>query len=428
MLLFCTIQFIFLNSSNIRLEIKEAFQHSWNNYKSFAWGYDEIQPLDGGKHDNWGGVGVTMIDALDTAILMNMHKEVQDATLWIRYKWSFQKDHFFNVFEMTIRVLGGLISAYELTHNPLFLNKANEVALSFVPAFNGSKLPLSEVNTLKKMSRNGYTNLAQQGSVQLEFYRLAFLTKNKLFMNAADSWSHIYNKAIRPISLNAEYDSLHEYVLKMYLMNTRNYHIKKGYNKMLNTIYKSLLIRCKSAIFLKAKNKNYMDHLSCFTPGMIALGILTNTTYSPNKDLNLAKKLTTACYRLYNTPTGLSGDKFTISSRCEHCSCQIKTIDSKYALRPETVESLFYMWRLTKNEKYRAWGYNIFKSIQKHCYAKFGYAALKNVFSGEKSNEQPTFWMAELLKYLWLLFSDDNILDLNKWILNTEAHFFAKEN
>ena len=97
-----------------------------------------------------------------------------------------------------------------------------------------------------------------------------------------------------------------------------------------------------------------------------------------------------------------------------------------YLLRPETMESIFYMWRLTKDPKWREYGWDIFSAIKTHCRTKEtgGYAGIKevNVKDPIRDNLQQSFWLAETLKYAFLLFSDDDALDLTKWVFNTEAH------
>ena len=98
-----------------------------------------------------------------------------------------------------------------------------------------------------------------------------------------------------------------------------------------------------------------------------------------------------------------------------------------YILRPETVESYFLMWRLTKDPKYREWGWEMVQALDKHCKAEAGYSGIRNVYqvasgSANQDDVQQSFFLAETLKYLFLLFSDDKLIDLKRWVFNTEAH------
>jgi len=99
--------------------------------------------------------------------------------------------------------------------------------------------------------------------------------------------------------------------------------------------------------------------------------------------------------------------------------------DARYILRPETIESLFIAFRLTGDMRYRQYGWNIFQSIQKHCRVETGgYAGVINVDEApaQKEDKMETFFMSETLKYLYLLFTDFDVLPLNEYVFNTEAH------
>ena len=95
-------------------------------------------------------------------------------------------------------------------------------------------------------------------------------------------------------------------------------------------------------------------------------------------------------------------------------------------LRPETVESYFIMWRITRNQKYRDWGWQLVEALDKYCKVEEGgYAGIHNVWrdlGDQKDNVQQSWFLAETLKYLYLLFCDDDVISLDKWVFNTEAH------
>ena len=136
--------------------------------------------------------------------------------------------------------------------------------------------------------------------------------------------------------------------------------------------------------------------------------------------MDLAAKITETCYRMY------SGQKTGLAPEFVRFSSSGMAVGAGHnLLRPEAVEAIYYMWRFTKDPKYREWGWRIFLAFEEHCkVATGGYAGLKNVNSpgGAKDDTMQTFWLAETLKYLLLLFSDDDALDLDKFTINTEAH------
>lgn len=109
---------------------------------------------------------------------------------------------------------------------------------------------------------------------------------------------------------------------------------------------------------------------------------------------------------------------------CRFGGQKVGAINSNYILRPETVESYFIMWRLTHDQKYRDWGWEVVQALELNCRTKYGYSGIKNVYANpvQHDNIQQSFFLAETLKYLYLLFSDDSLLSFDEWVFNTEAH------
>ncbi|RUS19085.1 glycoside hydrolase, partial [Jimgerdemannia flammicorona] len=112
-----------------------------------------------------------------------------------------------------------------------------------------------------------------------------------------------------------------------------------------------------------------------------------------------------------------------------HFILNLTTSVSKYR-NIETIESIFYFYRFTGKGVYREMGWHLFQSINKNCRARSGYSGLRDVTQFHKhhleqnwDDTQESFFFAETLKYLYLLFSDDpKLLRLDQWVFNTEAH------
>lgn len=165
-----------------------------------------------------------------------------------------------------------------------------------------------------------------------------------------------------------------------------------------------------------------LDHLACFLPGTLLLGYQNGL---PETHLKLAIDLLESCYVSYTrNPTHLAGESTRFSMTDDTIS--VDTGDSYNLLRPEFVESLYYFWAFTGNATYQDWGWNIFMAVEK--YAKCedgGYTSLRLV---DRTKIKPmdhmeTFFLAETLKYFYLLFSDNrNEIHLNKFVFNTEQH------
>mgnify|MGYP003386415265 CR=1 FL=1 len=96
-----------------KLKVKEAMQHAWKGYRRYAYGSDELKPLSHRGHNNWGGMGVTLVDSLDTLWIMDMKAEFNEARDWVRDKLSF-----------------------DLSGEKVFLDKANELGLKLLGAFD----------------------------------------------------------------------------------------------------------------------------------------------------------------------------------------------------------------------------------------------------------------------------------------------------
>ncbi|CAN1139590.1 Mannosyl-oligosaccharide 1,2-alpha-mannosidase MNS1 [Linum perenne] len=407
-----------------REKVKEAMIHAWSSYEKYAWGHDELQPQTKNGVDSFGGLGATLIDALDTLYIMGLDEQFQRAREWVANSLDFNKDYDASVFETTIRVVGGLLSAYDLSGDKLFIEKAKDIADRLLPAWDTpTGIPYNIINLEHGNPHNpGWTGgssiLADSGTEQLEFFALSqrtgdpkyhqkaervILELNKTF--PADGLLPIYispdtgTGAISTITFGAMGDSFYEYLLKVWIQGNKTSAVKlyrdmweKSMKGLLSLIRKSTpssytYICEKSGDWLTDK----MDELACFAPGMLALGSAGYEPDESKKFLSLAEE---------DMSVGTSWN----------------------ILRPETVESLFYLWRLTGNKTYQEWGWNIFQAFEKNSRVEGGYVGLKDVNTGIKDNMMQSFFLAETLKYLYLLFSPSSVISLDEWVFNTEAH------
>ena len=104
-------------------DVVAAFRHAWKGYKAHAWGKDELRPISRG-YSTWFDIGLTMVDSLDTMWLMDLREEFTEAKNWVKNSLQFHSNKYVNVFEVTIRVLGSLLSTYHLSGDKEFLDKA----------------------------------------------------------------------------------------------------------------------------------------------------------------------------------------------------------------------------------------------------------------------------------------------------------------
>ncbi|KAB1204297.1 Mannosyl-oligosaccharide 1,2-alpha-mannosidase MNS1 [Morella rubra] len=434
-----------------RQKVRESMLHAWASYEKYAWGQDELQPQTKNGTDSFGGLGATLVDSLDTLFIMGLDEQFQRAREWVANSLDFNKDYEASVFETTIRVLGGLLSAYDLSGDKVFLEKARDIADRLLPAWNTpSGIPYTLINLAYGNAHNphwtgGNSILADSGSEQLEFIALSQRTRDPKYQEKVEDVikglhktfpsdgllpiyinPHTGTKSYSSITFGALGDSFYEYLLKAWIQGNKTEPVKH-YREMWETSMKglqSLVRRTKPSSFAyiceKTENSlsDKMDELACFAPGMLALGFFGYGGIEAEKYLSLAEELAWTCYNFYqSTATKLAGENYFFYSG------QDMTVGTSWnILRPETVESLFYLWRITGNNTYQEWGWNIFQAFEKNSRVEIGYVGLKDVNTGERDNTMQSFFLAETLKYLYLLFSPPSVIPLDEWVFNTEAH------
>lgn len=531
--------------------VRQAFITSWDYYAEHAWGMDEFHPVSQ-TSKNLGcrkssascpPTGWIIVDGLDTAMIMNLTSRVTKAREWIKTSLDFSvADSEMSTFETTIRVLGGLLSAHYLSVSfpdlapqkdddlgakgeDLYIEKATDLADRLLGAFDTpTGIPLSScvLNASAGVGSHGdggAASTAEATTLQLEMKYVSKLTGEPLYweraemvMSAVDA--HRPEGGLVPIfispssgefrgqniRLGSRGDSYYEYLIKQYLQtgSRENVYLEMweesltGIKEHLITwsANNNLTIVAERQAGLKEPMTGKMDHLVCFLPGTIALGVTGGKTVKEAKltmgdawgkkqenDLILAEELMKTCWGMYFvTPTGLAPEitYFNLTNPAQawnsddpdwemprsgpldhHADADwrmdydIHSQDVHNLQRPETLESLFYMWRITENPIYREWGWKIFQSFMKHTAiydetAKVvGYSSIANINSvvSPGSNNKPLmagsnvardnmegFWLSETLKYLYLLFEDEvsEWNDLEKVVLNTEAHIFPR--
>mmetsp|Transcript_29759 Transcript_29759/g.95703 ORF Transcript_29759/g.95703 Transcript_29759/m.95703 type:complete len:235 (+) Transcript_29759:253-957(+) len=224
-------------------------------------------------------------------------------------------------------------------------------------------------------------------------------------------------------------DSYYEYLLKMWIQGGKTQAVRRYLNMWERSMDQMIdqLVQYSSpggyAYVAERKNGRLyrkMDHLACFVPGMLALGA-PDVPKKADKYMKVAGEIMRTCYQFYKMqPTGLSAEMYNFPENGDMVSGAHHNL-----LRPETVESLTIMWRRTGNNIFREWGWEIFQSFEKHCRVPTGgYAGIKDVRKPVpvQDDTMQSFWLAETMKYFYLLFSSDEVISLDEWVFNTEAH------
>lgn len=471
-------------------KIKEEFQWAWNSYRHLAWGYDELHPVSR-RPRSWiegtKGFAMTIFDSLDTLFLMNLTKDFNDAVAYLYTDFDLYINAGCSTFEATIRLLGGTLSSYELSNDIRLLRIAEKVGWILIAGLETHNGMLQDHVNFKTRAAssmgwlNGMNLVSELGSLQLEFRTLSFHIRDPIFdmrvthlMSVLKSGcaTHGYvcptmfnANSGRPASsgftLGGMADSYFEYVVKQYVLTGGvEAELEKMASEMMKTISENMIIESRlvqyntdpkdhlawTAVFPGVWDGRYgskpattsLEHLTCFAGGMFALAALNMkhlTASTRDAYAQTAHDLTETCANMYfSQSSGLAPEEVALEG---HRAYAINK--NEYRLRPETVESIFYMWRITGDEMYREWAWSIFDAMMNFCRMPWGgYSGILDVGASRVPNPeeikksgsagvvyddlQQSYFMAETMKYLYLTFADPSLLNLEEWVFNTESH------
>ncbi|XP_076125465.1 ER degradation-enhancing alpha-mannosidase-like protein 1 [Alosa pseudoharengus] len=448
---------------------KDMFYFGYDNYMKYAFPADELNPIDcQGRgpdvfnpsniniNDVLGNYSLTLIDTLDTLLILGNVSEFHKAVKLVIDTVSFDKDSTVQVFEANIRILGSLISAHILLtdpHHPFgdvsledydneLLHMAHDLAVRLLPAFEntGTGIPYPRVNLKKGVPPDSVneTCTAGAGSLLVEFGILSRLIGDSTFEWVARRavralWSLRSNETgllgnvvniqtgqwvSKQSGLGAGMDSFYEYLLKSYIL----FGEKEDY-RMFSAAYESIqshLRRGREAcnegegdppLYVNVNMFNgqimntWIDSLQAFFPGLQVL----------NGDVENAICLHAFYYAIWKRFGALP----------ERYNWQLQAPDVLfYPLRPELVESTYLLYQATKNPFYLHVGMDILQSLEKNTKVKCGYATLHHVVDKSKEDRMESFFLSETCKYLYLLFDEDNPLhdSESRYIFTTEGH------
>ncbi|MCU1306213.1 MAG: glycoside hydrolase family 47 protein, partial [Acidobacteriaceae bacterium] len=423
-----------LSNAEMADRVRQEFLHAWNGYKKYAWGHDELKPLSKTYRD-WHSVSLYMtpVDALDTMILMGLKDEAASTREYIVKNLSFDQDIEVKNFEITIRMLGGLLSAYQLTGDKRLLAMADGLGTHLLPAFNSpTGMPYIYVNLKTGATRGSVSNPAEIGTLLIEFGTLSKLTGKPIYYEKAKkALVELYNRR-SPIglvgsSINVEngawtdpashvsggIDSYYEYLLKCSILFDDK-DCARMWQSSIAALNKYVADDTTNGLWYGtvdmntgARTATHFGALDAFFPAVLALG----------GDINRARRLQDSSFKMWTT-FDIEPEELDYST--------MKVTYGGYPLRPEIMESAYYLHHYTNDPRYLEMGRTIFDSLVTYCKTDVGYAALKNVETKEKRDNMESFFFAETLKYSYLLFAPAKTLDLKKVVFNTEAHPIRK--
>lgn len=417
----------------LRNGAKDAFLHSYDSYMAHGFPFDEVMPISCGARkwqnrdrgtldDAFGGYMLTLVDSLDTLLVMKEYDRYLLGLAKLRHL-SFERDTEVSVFESSIRVLGGLLSAHQLTaellrgeYDGFLLDKAVLLADKLLPAFaTATGIPIHKVNLLKGVSQaeQRHTCTAAGGSYLLEFSLLSRLTGDPVYEQAAKKatdalWgrrsklnlvgSLIHTGTGRWLNENSGFgagiDSFFETLLKTaILLNDQG--LMKTFEESYRAIMYHTLLEEGLHVDVDMHKGNrkatssIISGLSGFWP---ALQVLAGDT--------LSAKATFGFFHSIWSKFGALPDVFDLETN----SVRDYSLDSPN--RPELLESAYHLYTATKDDKYIFFGRDVLTHLNTRLKVKCGYASLGDVVTGRLDDRMDSFFLAETLKYLYLLFDE----------------------
>ncbi|WP_344759616.1 glycoside hydrolase family 47 protein [Luteimonas lutimaris] len=410
--------------------VKTEFLHAWNGYRQYAWGHDALLPLSDGAHDWYGqSLLMTPVDALDTMLLMGLDAQADEARELIASRLSFDRDLDVKHFEIVIRLLGGLLSGYQMTGDERLLALADDLGTRLLPAFDSpTGLPYVYVNLRTGKVHGTESNPAEAGTLLLEYGTLSRLTGKPVYFEKAKRALVETYKRRSPIGLvgerfdvetgawtrtdshiGARIDSYYEYLWKCWkLLGDRD--CKAMWDDSIAAANRHLPEEVDGALWYGhvdmatgTRTASLYGALDAFMPGLLA--------YSG--DVDRARRLQASSFAMWNAH-GIEPELWDYRKG--------EVVAPAWPLRPEIVESAWYLYRATGDTAYRDMGRSMFNDFVRYTRTDSGFAALESVVTKEKADDMESFVLAETFKYFYLLFAEPGTLDPEEMVLNTEAH------
>lgn len=415
-------------------QVKAETKRSWEAYKQYAWGSDVLLPISKGA-ENWyeEPLYISPIDAYSTLKVMGLDEEAAEVETYIIDSVRFDKDIFVKVFEVNIRVLGGLLAMYQYSENEQVLQKAIDFADRILPAFDSpTGVPYYWVNLKTGAVKGEKVNVAEAGTYLLEMGILSHFSKNPVYYQKAKRSTQAIFDRRSPLDLigqdiNVEtgewlntsshicagIDSYYEYLYKGWVL-FQDPDLKAMWDTSIVAVNKYLPETKDSLLWYGRVDMNTGERVSsvvtlydAFFPALLAL----------SGDLDRADAVQTTWNWLWNR-YGLEPMAYDYAAG--------KPTYPVYDLNPEIIESAYYLYHFTKDPKYRAMGEKYFSDILKYCKTEIAFSAVENVETMEQRDYMATFFFAETMKYFYLLFREDGGFNFDDYVFTTEAHPFRR--
>ncbi|XP_074655390.1 ER degradation-enhancing alpha-mannosidase-like protein 3 [Tubulanus polymorphus] len=443
----------------MKAKVLESFFHAYNSYMKNAYPADELMPLSckgrvrgvepsrGDVDDSLGNYSLTLVDTLDTLAVLGETEEFEKAVKLVIRDVSFDRDIVISVFEVNIRIMGGLLGGHTMAkylqkkdlgmqwYNDELLTMAKDLGYRLLPAFNTSTgIPYPRVNLKYGLnqgtSRTGSetdTCTACAGTIILEFAALSRMTGDPTFeAKAKKALNYLWEQRHRQSDLvgtvinihsgdwvrresgvGAGIDSYYEYLLKAYiLLGDETYldRFNKHYSAVMKYINQGPLLVDVHMHRPTMNSRHFMDALLAFWPGLQVL----------KGDLKPAIEIHEMLFQITQRHNFLP-EAFTTDFRIHW---------AHHPLRPEFIESTYFLYKATGDNYYLNVGKTVIENLNAYARVDCGFAAIKDVSTLQREDQMDSYVMAETFKYLYLLFTEkeDLFINVDDYVFTTEAH------
>ncbi len=413
-------------------QVRQEFLHAWTGYRKHAWGHDELRPLSLAPHD-WHDqtLLMTAVDALDGLILLGFDDEASETAAYILENLSFDRDIEVKTFEINIRLLGGLLSSYQLTGEAGFLDLARDLGDRLLPAFDSATgMPYTFINLQTGEVSGPHSNPAEIGTWILEYGMLSRLTGNPIYHERARAaLQALFDRrsAIglvgtvidvesgewqdRTSHVGGRIDSYYEYLFKGWLL-FGDAELKAMWDLHIAAVHEHVAFEQSDGLWYGHVDMDSGEKLAtrygaleAFLPGTLAL----------DGQLERARRLQQSGFAMWNLH-GIEPEAIDFSTMT------VPDGAAGYVLRPEVIESAYLLHRETGDPLYREMGRTFLSALIQHARTDEAYAAIADVRTMEQADSMESFFLAETLKYLYLLFAEGDPHSISEAVFTTEAH------
>jgi mannosyl-oligosaccharide alpha-1,2-mannosidase len=413
-------------------DVKAEMRWAWGNYRARAWGKDDFLPVSGGvrafplrdRH-----LGLSLIEAMDTLWLMALDEEFADALGWVRANLDFDVDGELSVFETSIRLVGGLLSAHLACGDPVLLDRARDLTDRLLPAFDTpTGIPYRYVNLRTGAVRDPATNPAETGTYIAEYGTLSRLTGDERYLNAAKRALVAMFELRSPLGLLADRidartgqwlsrratvgppsDSFYEYCWDGWQL-FGDAGCKAMYDTLTTAILDHQAVRHEGARWFAdvdfetgAPLSTEQDELASFYGGLLAQGgaVAEGAAY-------------TRAWAAVQTRFGILPEGYDYATG----EPTIRT----NALRPELADAAFNLWLLDRSDEWRLIARDHYLAMKRWNRARYGYTDMADVVTKRQADHCPRYWWSEQMKYYYLMFADCPRFDYRDNYLSTEGN------